>query len=49
LEKNETGAKYHAVAKKGVAMREIAEVIGRGLKIPAKRSSLEVLPRTLGS
>jgi nucleoside-diphosphate-sugar epimerase len=36
LEKNETGAKYHAVAEEGVPMRDIAEAIGRGLKIPAK-------------
>jgi len=34
LEKNEPGAKYHAVAEEGVPMREIAEAIGRGLKIP---------------
>jgi nucleoside-diphosphate-sugar epimerase len=36
LEKNEAGAKYHAVAEEGVPMREIAESIGRGLKIPVK-------------
>jgi len=35
LEKGEAGAKYHAVAEEGVAMREIAEVLGRGLKLPA--------------
>jgi nucleoside-diphosphate-sugar epimerase len=34
LEKNEAGAKYHAVAEEGVRMRDIAEVIGRGLKVP---------------
>jgi nucleoside-diphosphate-sugar epimerase len=34
LEKHEAGAKYHAVAEEGVAMREIAEVIGKGLKVP---------------
>lgn len=34
LEKREAGAKYHAVAEEGVAMREIAEVVGRGLKVP---------------
>ncbi|MBV9389150.1 MAG: SDR family oxidoreductase [Chroococcidiopsidaceae cyanobacterium CP_BM_ER_R8_30] len=36
LEKNENGAKYHAVAEEGVSMRDIAEVIGRGLKLPVK-------------
>lgn len=34
LEKHETGAKYHAVAEEGVAMRDIAEAIGEGLKVP---------------
>jgi len=35
LEKHEAGAKYHAVAEEGVPMRDIAETIGRGLKVPA--------------
>jgi nucleoside-diphosphate-sugar epimerase len=34
LEKHEAGSRYHAVAEEGVSMREIAEVIGRGLKVP---------------
>jgi nucleoside-diphosphate-sugar epimerase len=34
LEKHVAGARYHAVAEEGVPMREIAEAIGRGLKIP---------------
>jgi nucleoside-diphosphate-sugar epimerase len=34
LEKGATGAKYHAVAEEGVPVREIAEAIGRGLKLP---------------
>ncbi len=34
LEKGATGARYHAVAEEGVTAREIAEAIGRGLKIP---------------
>jgi nucleoside-diphosphate-sugar epimerase len=33
-EKHEAGVKYHAVGEEGVPCREIAEVIGRGLKIP---------------
>lgn len=34
LEKNEPGARYHAIGEEGVPMREIAEAIGRGLKVP---------------
>jgi nucleoside-diphosphate-sugar epimerase len=34
LEKAEAGARYHAVAEEGVPVREIAEVVGRGLKVP---------------
>lgn len=34
LEKGGAGAKYHAVAEEGVPVRDIAEVIGRGLKVP---------------
>jgi nucleoside-diphosphate-sugar epimerase len=34
LEKHEAGNRYHAVAEEGVSMREIAGVIGRGLKVP---------------
>jgi len=41
LEKHETGAKFHAIAEEGVAMRDIAEAIGRGLKVPVKSISAE--------
>src|SRR5262249_2382189 len=34
LEKGPNRARYHAVAEEGVPAREIAEAIGRGLKIP---------------
>jgi nucleoside-diphosphate-sugar epimerase len=34
LEKHEAGSRYNAVAEEGVSMREIAEVIGKGLKVP---------------
>jgi nucleoside-diphosphate-sugar epimerase len=34
LEKRVAGARYHAVAEEGVPVRKIAEVIGRGLKVP---------------
>jgi nucleoside-diphosphate-sugar epimerase len=36
IEKAERNAKYHAVAEEGVPMREIAETIGRRLKLPVK-------------
>ncbi len=41
LEKHEAGAKYHAVAEEGVPMRDIAETIGRGLKVPVVSLSQE--------
>jgi nucleoside-diphosphate-sugar epimerase len=41
LEKHEAGAKYHAVAEEGVPMRDIAETIGRGLKLPVVSLSPE--------
>ena len=41
LEKHEAGSRYNAVAEEGVSMREIAEVIGRGLKVPVVSLSQE--------
>lgn len=41
LEKHEAGARYHAVAEEGVSLRDIAESIGRGLKLPVKFLSPE--------
>ena len=41
LEKHEAGSRYNAVAEEGVSMREIAEVIGRGLKAPVVSLSQE--------
>jgi nucleoside-diphosphate-sugar epimerase len=41
LEKGIAGARYHAVAEEGVTAREIAEAIGRGLKIPVVSKSPE--------
>jgi nucleoside-diphosphate-sugar epimerase len=41
LEKHETGAKYHAVAEEGVAVRDIAETISKGLKVPVVSLSPE--------
>jgi nucleoside-diphosphate-sugar epimerase len=34
LEKGRAGVNYHPVAEEGIAARDIAEVIGRGLKLP---------------
>lgn len=34
LEKQEAGARYHAVAEEGLFFRDIAESISRGLKVP---------------
>lgn len=36
LEKAPAGSKLHAVADEGIAMREIAEVIGQGLDLPLR-------------
>jgi len=41
LEKHEAGSRYNAAAEEGVSMREIAEVIGRGLKVPVVSLSQE--------
>jgi len=41
LEKGSAGACYHAVAEEGVPLREIAETIGRGLKLPVVAKSPE--------
>ena len=48
LEKLETGARYHAVAEEGVPMCDIAEVIGRGLKVPVISVSSEEAPAHFG-
>jgi nucleoside-diphosphate-sugar epimerase len=41
LEKAKSGARYHAVAEEGVPVRDIAEVVGRGLKVPVVALSPE--------
>jgi len=41
LEKQEAGARYHAVAEEGVPVRDIADAIGRGLKVPVVSKSPE--------
>ena len=41
LDKQEAGVRYNAVAEEGIAMREIAEVIGAGLNAPVVSLSPE--------
>jgi nucleoside-diphosphate-sugar epimerase len=48
LEKHEAGSRYNAVAEEGVSMREIAEVIGRGLKVPVVSLSQDEAPAHFG-
>ncbi|MBU9263438.1 SDR family oxidoreductase [Burkholderia multivorans] len=48
LEKNEAGAKYHAVAEEGIPMRDVAEAIGRALKVPVASLSAEEAPAHFG-
>jgi nucleoside-diphosphate-sugar epimerase len=44
LERHEAGSRYNAVAEEGIPMREIAEVVARGLKVPAVSLSPEEAP-----
>jgi nucleoside-diphosphate-sugar epimerase len=48
LEKGTAGARYHVVAEEGVPLRDIAESIGRGLKIPVVSKSPEEAPAHFG-
>jgi len=48
LEKHEAGSRYHAVAEEGIPIRDIAEVIGRGLKVPVVSLSTEEAPAHFG-
>lgn len=41
LERRQAGSRYHAVAEEGISVRDIAEVIGKGLKIPVVSLSPE--------
>jgi nucleoside-diphosphate-sugar epimerase len=41
LEKGRAGARYHAVAEEGIELRDIADAIGRGLKVPVVAKSAE--------
>jgi nucleoside-diphosphate-sugar epimerase len=48
IERAEPNAKYHATAEEGVAMRDIAEAIGRRLNLPAKSIAPEDAPAYFG-
>jgi nucleoside-diphosphate-sugar epimerase len=48
LEKAPAGATYHAVGEEGVPLKQIAEAIGRGLKIPVVSKSPEEAPSHFG-
>ncbi len=48
LERNESGSRYHAVAEEGITMRQISEVIGRGLDVPVVSIAPEEAPAHFG-
>jgi nucleoside-diphosphate-sugar epimerase len=48
LEKGAAFTRYNAVAEEGVPMRDIAEAIGRGLKVPVVSQSAEEAARHFG-
>lgn len=48
IERGERGARYHAVAEEGVSAREIAEALGRGLKVPVMSITREQAPAYFG-
>jgi nucleoside-diphosphate-sugar epimerase len=48
LEKGHAGARYNAVGEEGVALRDIAEVIGAGMRIPVESITPEDAPEYFG-
>lgn len=48
LEKGEVGHRYHAVAEEGVSVRDIAETIGKGLRLPITPLSEEASVKHFG-
>jgi nucleoside-diphosphate-sugar epimerase len=49
LEKGRPGARYHAVAEEGIALRDIAEAIGAGLEVPVESIALEAAADYFGA
>jgi len=41
LERGRAGSRYHAVGEEGIALRDIAEVIGAGMKLPVESITAE--------
>jgi nucleoside-diphosphate-sugar epimerase len=48
LEKHEAGSRYHAAAEEGVPVRDIAEAIGRGLRVPVVSIAQQEAPAHFG-
>jgi nucleoside-diphosphate-sugar epimerase len=48
LEKGEAGGRYHGVAEEGIAFKEIAETIGKHLKVPAVSKKADEASALLG-
>ena len=48
LEKGTSGSRFHGVADEGIAVREIAEAIGRRLNVPAVSKTAEEAAALLG-
>jgi nucleoside-diphosphate-sugar epimerase len=48
LERGRAGARYHAVGEEGVALRDIAKVIGAGLRLPVQSITREEAPAYFG-
>ena len=48
VEKAEPGSRYHAVAEEGISVREIAEVLGRGMNVPVRSLTPDEAPAYFG-
>jgi nucleoside-diphosphate-sugar epimerase len=48
LEKGTAGGRYHGVAEEGIPIRDIAEVIGKRLNVPAVSKSAEEVVSAVG-